>query len=104
MNSKLGDVIAKSAKTPTGGKMAEPRRCTNCILPESYPGIKFNNDGICNVCISAFRGESHFKKKSKDQLDEIILKSKGLHSKYDAIVPLSGGKDSTYVAYYLKKK
>jgi hypothetical protein len=42
--------------------------------------------------------------KTKADLDKIILTHKGKNAKYDAIVGLSGGKDSTYVAYYLKKE
>ena len=26
------------------------RRCTRCVLPEVYPGIRFNEEGVCNVC------------------------------------------------------
>ena len=25
-------------------------RCNECILPDNYPGIKFNKNGICNYC------------------------------------------------------
>ena len=28
-----------------------PKRCTKCILPEDYPGIRFNSEGICNFCL-----------------------------------------------------
>lgn len=30
------------------------RRCTRCILPETYPGISFDDEGVCNYC----RGDS----------------------------------------------
>jgi hypothetical protein len=43
-------------------------------------------------------------KKSNESLDEIIRSFKGKSTKYDVIVGLSGGKDSSYVAYYLKKR
>jgi uncharacterized paraquat-inducible protein A len=26
------------------------RRCTKCILPETFPGIEFDEDGVCNYC------------------------------------------------------
>ena len=28
------------------------KRCMGCILPENYPGIVFNEAGICNYCIT----------------------------------------------------
>jgi hypothetical protein len=72
-------------------------------LPDSYPGIEFDANGVCNVCLSAERDGSHYEKRGKAELDGIIRSAKQKTSKYDVIVPLSGGKDSTYVAYYLKK-
>ncbi len=29
-----------------------PKRCTRCILPETFPGIEFNDQGVCNYCES----------------------------------------------------
>ena len=40
----------------------------------------------------------------KTQLDKIINSYKGQNNDYDCIVPFSGGKDSSWIAYYLKKK
>ena len=31
-------------------KISNLQKCTKCILPETYPFIKFDNDGICNYC------------------------------------------------------
>jgi hypothetical protein len=32
--------------------MVTMKRCTKCILPENYPGITFNEEDICNHCIT----------------------------------------------------
>jgi hypothetical protein len=73
--------------------------CTNCILPSTYPGIYFNETGLCNYCIS------HQSKKYKGQteLEKIYnpIKKQGL--KYDCIAGISGGRDSAYMLYYLVK-
>lgn len=82
--------------------MVEIRRCTNCILPNIYPNIEFDEHGVCNFCVAASEEKEKTRKKSKHQLDSIINKYKGKSKKYDVIVGLSGGKDSSYVAYYLK--
>jgi len=75
-------------------------RCKVCILPATYPGIQFDAHGICNICKQP--GEKEDFNALKKKLDGIVSSSKG-KGRYDAIVGLSGGKDSTYVAYYLKK-
>ena len=71
--------------------------CINCILPDTRPGIKLNEEGICSGC------EGH-KKKSfsidwlarKKELEKIIDIAKKKSSGYDCIVPVSGGKDSWF--------
>lgn len=82
--------------------------CKKCLLPDTYPNIAFNDEGVCNYCqnhVHINELDSHYERKKKE-LDGIIgetidsRKSKG--APYDIIVPLSGGKDSAYVAYYLK--
>jgi hypothetical protein len=84
--------------------MAQVRRCTRCILPDIYPSITFSEHGVCNICIEAAEEKHTPSGKSKAELDKIIEKYKGRSDKYDAIVGLSGGKDSSYVAYYLKEQ
>jgi len=77
------------------------KRCVKCILPDSYPNIRFDDKGVCNECLSEH--EIQIEKKPEKELDKIIGKFKGKSPKYDLILPLSGGKDSSYAAYYLKK-
>lgn len=85
--------------------MKDTKRCTLCILPSSYPGIEFDHKGVCSYCHAEMRNRPLLKhKKDKADLDKIVLAHKGKNPKYDAVVGLSGGKDSTYVAYYLKKE
>ena len=85
--------------------MNDTKRCANCILPSTYPGIEFDEKGVCSYCHAEMHDRTlHKDKKGKADLDKIILAHKGKNPKYDAIVGLSGGKDSTYVAYYLKRE
>jgi len=71
------------------------KRCSRCILPETYPGISFNEQGLCSFC-SNYRG---FVPRPEEILTNHIMRAKEKKRTYDAIVPLSGGKDSTYVLY-----
>lgn len=74
-------------------------KCTKCILPSTYPGISFDQMGICNYCLNY----KEFNPLGVEKLLEIVMKKKS-NSKYDAIVTLSGGRDSTYTLWYCVKK
>ena len=49
------------------------QRCVKCILPETYPGITFNEEGICNHCVDlkerTYLGEEALKKEIESYLD-----------------------------------
>ena len=78
-------------------------RCKVCILPDTYPNIQFNEQGICNFCLEPKNENLLSEKELNSQLFSIVQSHSG-KGKYDAVVGLSGGKDSSYVAYYLKKE
>lgn len=82
------------------------KRCTKCILPETFPGISFAEDGVCSICSDfAERGPSvNSANHLSEALSEIIEASKAKRQQYDAVVAFSGGKDSTYLVYLLKEK
>lgn len=73
------------------------KRCTKCILPESFPGIFFDQKGVCSYC------NSYTKKKflGKMALDNFIDK---LPREKPVLVAFSGGRDSSYCLHYLKKE
>ena len=75
------------------------QRCSRCLLPETYPRISFNKDGICNFC-STFTG---FVAPPEKVLINYLKKAKSKKKPYDVLVPFSGGKDSSYVLYLAKK-
>lgn len=82
--------------------------CQRCIMDTTDPIIKFNDEGICNHCAEFLnvRAAHTYKGAETDRyfealLNEIKLGSKG--RKYDCVVGLSGGIDSSYVAYLATK-
>ncbi len=75
------------------------KRCAQCILPESYPGIIFNEKGICNYCNTYKRNEYAGEDELKNKLDPYRNKN----GKYDCLVGISGGRDSTYLLWYAVK-
>ena len=74
------------------------KRCSRCILPETIPGIIFDQDGVCNFC-SDYRKFDGF---DEEDLHKLVHSNIQSNDKYDCIVPLSGGRDSTFVLYYAK--
>lgn len=77
------------------------RRCKRCIMPEEYPGITFDSEGVCSHC-AVYGREAAVHETTplgRDQLLELIASAKGA-GEYECVVPLSGGKDSVYVLYY----
>ncbi len=74
--------------------------CNNCILPSTYPGISFNEENVCNYCLNYKKTEVF----GIDKLKEFIEKKRDKNNKYDAIVALSGGRDSTYSLWYYVRK
>ena len=68
--------------------------CRECLYPSTKPDLWFR-DGICGAC-HAFKKRSDYDWSNGGKvLREIITRSKK-NPKYDCIVPVSGGKDSTY--------
>jgi cell fate (sporulation/competence/biofilm development) regulator YlbF (YheA/YmcA/DUF963 family) len=82
------------------------KRCSKCILNESFPNINFDADGVCNYCHKWDKQWKNFDFISaENELQKIFeqIKSKK-KKKYDCLVPFSGGRDSSYVLYLCKEK
>ncbi len=77
--------------------------CKKCLYPKTKPDIIFL-DGVCIACSSFLkRGETNWEKR-KEEFIEILEKMKSRDSSnWDCIIPVSGGKDSTYQLYKILK-
>lgn len=81
-------------------------RCTRCILPSNLKGITFDKHGVCNHCRDYERNFGEWetiKDRKEKELQRILRKAKSLRRTYDVLIPLSGGKDSTYALYLCAK-
>ena len=82
------------------------KRCNRCVTPESYPGTSFNTDGVCNHCLNyqkEYKDWESGEAERKKYFERILKSAKKRSTTYDALVPLSGGKDSTYILYLATK-
>ena len=68
--------------------------CQNCFLPNSRPNLIVDSTGICNAC-SCVAFEPDWGKRV-NQFREICEEAKAKSKAYDCIIPVSGGKDSTW--------
>ncbi len=73
------------------------KRCSECILIDTYPGIEFNGQGVCTYCAGHKKKQYH----GEQTLKEILDQQRAKRQPYDAVVGISGGRDSAYVLHYL---
>ena len=81
--------------------------CSRCVMDATDPLIKFNAAGVCSHCQSFDRGpNTTLRNNNLDMLDEIVkgIISSSNHKKYHCIIGLSGGLDSSYLAYFLRNR
>ncbi len=79
--------------------------CKKCLYPDTKPQLVFNEEGICSACTNhLLKNNIDWEKKNKQFLDILEKHRSNDGSNYDCIIPVSGGKDSTYQTYMIKKK
>ncbi len=76
-------------------------RCTKCLLPETFPFIEYDHQGVCNYC-------NNYKPKNQpkglNELETLVEPYRRKDDKPDCIVPFSGGRDSTYTLHIVKEE
>lgn len=72
------------------------RFCSKCLIPDSRPAVTFDDEGVCYACRSfAKRGEIDWDTRKQDFI-ALVEKVKNHPGPYNCMVPVSGGKDSTW--------
>ncbi len=81
--------------------------CNLCLFPDTKPDIYFDDQGICDACHSADRKHGVLNaidwSGRQQEFEKILTEYRSPDGlTYDCVVPVSGGKDSTYQAYQMK--
>lgn len=82
------------------------KRCTRCILPETFPGIKFDEEGVCNYCLASantLQKQDRLRERLRHKFHDILEQIRG-QNQYDCLMSWSGGKDSTFTLMLLKQE
>lgn len=78
--------------------------CTNCLAMSTRPRITFDRLGKCNACVWMEKKKSLNWNNRQQELEQLLDKHRRNDGGYEVVVPVSGGKDGSYVAYNLKHK
>jgi len=84
------------------------QECARCVMDTSDPWITFNDEGVCNHCqaYDAYIAMMGTPEDRQRKLDQLVgqLKARGKGKDYDCIMGLSGGVDSSYLAWLAVKQ
>src|SRR6202035_4582779 len=79
------------------GRVRSMKYCRKCILPDTRPGLRIGPDGVCSAC------EGHREKcqvidwdARRGAFEAVVAHARARSHGYDCIIPVSGGKDSTW--------
>lgn len=81
-------------------KIDQLKRCTKCILPETFPCISYDNHGVCNYCNSYNKINYH----GEAALMKVADSFREKDGKPECLIPFSGGRDSSYALHYVVKE
>lgn len=90
--------------TPSSAQVPGYQRCTRCIMDTTAPGISFSTTGSCNFCDLHDRlerafplGEAGLRNVQRLAAD---MRRAGRGRRYDCVLGVSGGRDSSYTLWY----
>jgi N-acetyl sugar amidotransferase len=73
------------------------RYCKHCVMPDTKPDLHFDEAGVCNACRNYERRKEVDWDKRRDELKVLLDRYRSKDgANYDCVIPVSGGKDSTF--------
>lgn len=78
--------------------------CTKCVMPNTRPGITFDENGVCSACRSYAHRKSVDWETRWKELEALCDKYRGMNgNSWDCAIAVSGGKDSHYQVHLMKE-
>ena len=78
--------------------------CKKCLMPDTRPGLTFNDESICAACINYEKQKTTDWSQRLKELEKLCDKYRGCNgNNYDCAIAISGGKDSHFQTYYIKE-
>jgi hypothetical protein len=90
-------VLSSSEENLLVDAKPDVRRCTRCVLPETMPFIRFDEEGVCNYCTNYRQRNAP---KPKQELFDLVAPFRRAEGA-DCVVPFSGGRDSCYALHLI---
>ncbi|MFA5524730.1 MAG: N-acetyl sugar amidotransferase [Tissierellales bacterium] len=78
--------------------------CKRCVMPDTRPGIFFDNEGVCQACRAEEQKDRTNWDARYEELKALCDKYRGMNGdSYDCMIAVSGGKDSHFQVYVMKE-
>jgi N-acetyl sugar amidotransferase len=72
------------------------RYCNRCVLPDSRPNLELDRNGTCNACLTAATKRDIDWDARRQAFRDVADHARSRNERYDCVIPVSGGKDSTW--------
>ena len=80
------------------------RYCKKCLMPDTRPGLTFDENGVCAACINFEKQKSTNWENRFKELKALCDKHRGCNGNgHDCVIAVSGGKDSHFQIYIIKE-
>ena len=70
--------------------------CVKCLYPNTKPNLFFDKNGVCSSCINFSKRTNIDWLKRKIEFENLVKEVRAIKDKHHCVIPVSGGKDSTY--------
>lgn len=77
--------------------------CSRCVLPDTFPGISFDQDGVCSYCRNSPVHDDEARNSMLAKFEDLVESSRS-KGPFDVILAYSGGKDSTHTLSLLRER
>ncbi len=97
--SKINDTTLRLLLVNPVEDIDRLQRCSKCILPETFPFIEYDANGVCNYC----RNYRPITLQGPGALEQMVAPFRRTDGEQDCIVTFSGGRDSSYGLHYVRE-